>query len=65
MMGSAGIHQSGINFVLTIGEYCEYLEKGKAMKRILIFVVMLLFSVAVALPVTAGSINPYTSMALG
>ena len=59
MTGSAGIHQSGINFVLTIGEYCKYLEKGKAMKRILIFAVMLLFSVAVALPAAAGSIDSY------
>jgi hypothetical protein len=57
--GSAGIHQSGINFVLTIGECCEYLEKGKALKRILIFVVLLLSTVAFALPVTAGSIDSY------
>ena len=56
---SAGIHQSGINFVLTIGECCEYLEKGKALKRILIFVVVLLSSVVFALPVTAGSIDSY------
>ena len=56
---SVGIHQSGINFVLTIGECCEYLEKGKALKRILIFVVVLLSSVAFALPVTAGSIDAY------
>ena len=51
--------ESGINFVLTIGECCEYLEKGKALKRILIFVVVLLSSVAFALPVTAGSIDAY------
>lgn len=56
---SVGIQQSGINFVLTIGECCEYLEKGKAVKRILIFVVVLLSSVVFALPVTAGSIDPY------